>query len=273
MDAQDQHDFLSWQSSNKRGKLMSGMLVIVFGILFLLNALNFPIPNWIFSWEIIMIGVGLVVLVRHKFRKFLGYAIIAIGFLFVLKDWYPDIIRGQVVVAVGIIFIGLTMLFKSKNHENRFKRHWKRHAKHMEGMEGHEKWKKFGPYMEGINDLKDISKDDFIDAVSIFGGVQKNVVSKQFRGADIVTIFGGNELNLSQADFEQQVVLDITTIFGGTTLVVPSDWQLRSEVVTIFGSIEDKRKATPLQLDAVEKVIILRGSCIFGGIEVNSYGS
>lgn len=38
------------------------------------------------------------------------------------------------------------------------------------------------------------------------------------------------------------VTLEITTIFGGTKLIIPSNWEIKSEAVMIFGGIEDKRR-------------------------------
>jgi predicted membrane protein len=57
-------------------------------------------------------------------------------------------------------------------------------------------------------------------------------------------------------------------MFGGTKLIVPSDWDVQSGVVTIFGGIEDKRQ--PAQINPV-KVLYLDGTCIFGGVEIKSF--
>ncbi|MBM3416907.1 MAG: hypothetical protein FJY20_10820 [Bacteroidetes bacterium] len=52
------------------------------------------------------------------------------------------------------------------------------------------------------------------------------MLSKDFKGGDIVNIFGGTEFNLSQADIKGRVTLEVTTIFGGTKLIVPSHWEV-----------------------------------------------
>lgn len=259
LDAEEQHSYISWQQSNRRGKIATGMIFVFFGILYLMNASGVALEDWVISWQTIMISIGVVVLIKHKFRKLFGYAVIVVGTLFLFKEWYPELFNGKLIWGAGIIAVGLMFIFRPNHHRNdcehKFKRRWKKHHTYFSEMEN----------------LEQVSKDDFIDAVAIFGGVNKNVVSKQFRGADIVTIFGGSEINLSQADFTDKVVLDITMIFGGSTLVIPANWQLKSEMVTIFGGIEDKRAVTALMPDQEEKVVILRGTCLFGGIEINSY--
>lgn len=75
---------------------------------------------------------------------------------------------------------------------------------------------------------------EVVDIVSIFGGTKRNIISKEFKGGDAVAIFGGNDLILSQADFTGTATLDLTQIFGGTHLVVPANWKIQSEVVSIF---------------------------------------
>src|SRR5690606_24157016 len=98
----------------------------------------------------------------------------------------------------------------------------------------------------------------------IFGGSNKNILSKNFKGGNVVNIFGGSDLNLSQADIKGKAVLEITAIFGGTKLIVPSNWDVRPEIVTVFGGIEDKRQISPAS-ETPEKILVLKGTVIFGG--------
>ena len=107
-------------------------------------------------------------------------------------------------------------------------------------------------------------------SIFIFGGTKKNVLSKDFKGGDVVNVFGGTELNLTQADIKGTAVLELTTIFGGTKLIVPSNWSIKSEAVTIFGGIEDKRQL-PATQEAPEKLLLLRGTVLFGGIDIKSF--
>ena len=85
-----------------------------------------------------------------------------------------------------------------------------------------------------------------------------------------MNIFGGTELDLSQADFTGTAAIDLTTIFGGTKLLVPSNWSVKSEAVTIFGGIEDKRRMQSVT-EAPQKTLLLRGTVIFGGIDIKSF--
>jgi predicted membrane protein len=269
LNAEDQHHYLSWQKSHKRGKMAAGIIIVIYGTLFLLKELDVWLPSWTFSIGPIIMSVGLIVLIKHKFKVVFGYLLLLVGKLLLLKEIYPDKIDINLLWPILAILMGLGILFRSGRRPRCRNRHHHHHGRHHWKKE--ERWEKYRTYFEASSDLDNIAQDDFIDAVSIFGGVQKNVVSKRFRGADIVTIFGGNELNLSQADFNEQIVMDITNIFGGTTLTVPNNWELKSEIMTIFGSLEDKRPLKPQDTDLPTKVVILRGTCMFGGIEINSF--
>lgn len=243
---------------------MGGIFVVAVGVLFLLRAMEVNIPQWIFRWEMILIAVGFISLVKHRFRKGFGFVLMLIGGIFMVRSNFPDYIKPQLIWPVVIILFGLMIIFKPRKRrhdhkdcrKNRKRTDFRRHAEFMKYSE---------------ENLDQISKDDFIDSVTIFGGIKKNVVSKQFKGADIVTICGGSEINLHQADFEDKVIVEVTNIFGGMALIIPSNWQVKSELVSIFAGIEDKRPVHNAPSDISEKILILRGTCIFGGIEINSY--
>jgi len=259
LDAEDQHNYLSWHKGHRRGKIIGGIVVVIFGLLFLLREANVPIHKDLLSWQTILIAIGVIGLVKHKFKKIGGYILILLGGLFLFKEWYPDMINVKFIWPVLIIFFGLGMIFK-KHNPNRFKgRDWKNFKEKRNFMR------------QELENLETISPDDFIDSVSVFSGIKKNVVSKSFKGADVVTIFGGSEINLLQADFVDKAVIDVTCIFGGMTLTIPANWQVKSELTSIFGGIEDKSNKETSNLEVGEKILILKGTCLFGGIEINNF--
>jgi predicted membrane protein len=256
-----EHEILKAQKSHRRGKIAGGLAIVFFGIVYLLEQLGYHIPPYLLSWQMILIVIGIVVLIKHKFRKFHGYLLIIIGKLFLLSEWYPGIINGKIIFPIALILVGIMIAFSNKRCGRNKKRHrfsrenWKHiHEAHKRGYTAY-----------------NYNEEDFIDSVSFFGGITKTVVSKTFKGADIVSFFGGTDINLSQADFEGRIVIDVTNIFGGTTLTIPNNWEVISEVASIFGAFEDKRPQHQREVGEENKVLVLRGTCMFGGIEVNSF--
>lgn len=253
-----EQDVIKWQRGHRRAKIAAGILIIIFGTLFLLHRLDFPIPHYFFGWQMILIGVGFVSIIRHKFKKAFGYILMLIGGLFLFQSWYPQSFNKEIILPVIIIIIGLMVLFKPK------KKHWKHHHRNRFSRE---QWQRLHE-----KDLcVDSDSEDYMDSVTVFSGMKKNVTSQNFKGADIVTIFGGSEINFANADFQDTVVVDIVCVFAGANLNIPNNWQIKSDVTTIFGNIEDKRPTDLVQNAENKKVVILRGTCLFGGIDITSF--
>jgi predicted membrane protein len=241
-----------WEDGTQpNGRLWTGVFLLIIGGAALLKSFAFDMPVWLFSWQALLITIGLFVGVRHNFRGTGWFIMILIGGAFLINDFFLEGDLRKHMWPIVIIVAGLFFIFRPKRNFQEQRRKWE------------DQWK------ENLEDAAP-SKEDFIDATSIFGSTKKNILSKHFVGGDITNIFGGTELNLTQADIQGQAVVDITTIFGGAELFVPSHWMVKSEIVTIFGGVEDKRSVSTTD-DTVNKVLILKGTVIFGGIEIKSF--
>jgi predicted membrane protein len=255
---EDQHDFLSWEKGKNRGKLITGLLIMLFGVLFLMREMDVNVPRWIFSAPTILMAIGLVILIQHKFQKTSGYIVFAIGLIWRLNKSFPDMINMRIIIPCAIIIFGLSMIYKAKFGKSKSRKNWNK-------LNDDPKFSSF--FGDGKSQY---APEDFIDAVSIFGAVKKNVTTKNFKGADLFTLFGGTEINLSHADIQQKAFIDLTTIFGGAEIIVPSDWNVQSEIVSILGGVEDNRAARAVDTEN-QKTLVLKGTCVFGGVEIKSY--
>jgi hypothetical protein len=131
-------------------------------------------------------------------------------------------------------------------------------------------WGDWRQHQGVVTDNDASGEQDMIDSVSIFGSIRKNILSKNFRGGEVVSFLGGTELNLTQADLTKPAVLEMTQVFGGSKLIVPSNWTIQStELVSVFGGVDDKRMVS--QNVDPNKVLILKGTNVFGGLEIKSY--
>lgn len=233
---------------------LTGIALIATGILYFLDRtsqLNFPIR--FFSWELILIIVGIFVGEKSNFKGFSWLICIGLGLYFMLDEFYPGFDLRIYFGPLALIILGAYFLFGPRSTSKMRSRRRQNNSTTERGFAS-----------------DNAASDDYVDVVSVFGGVNKNVITKQFKGGEATSIFGGTELNLIQADFEGKVILELTQIFGGCTLVIPPHWDLKTEIVSIFGGVEDNR---PTQNAAVNtnKVILLKGTSIFGGIEIRSY--
>lgn len=264
-----------WEKGHRRGKIFGGIMIVLGGALFLAKELGAEIPVWVFTWKTALVAIGLIVGVRHGFRNPGWLALIIVGGVFMLTDIYPDLHIKPLIWPLVIIFIGLLVIFKPRRKYHHHWKKWQRH--HFRHYERHyQQYQNYQHQYDHHHNPFDrrgdgTNSDDYLDTTLMFGSIQKNIISKNFKGGDVTVIFGGVELNLSQADFEGQVTLELTQVLGGTKLIVPPNWEIKSELVSIMAGIEDKRPVMPNTSVDPNKVLMLRGNVIMGGIEIKSY--
>lgn len=233
-----------------------GIIVVAIGGLLLLDRLDYDlVPYWLISWKTLLIAIGVAVGIRKNFQGIGWIVLIVIGSFFFIED-IPGIdfeVR-RYVFPVVVISVGLVILFRST---------------FLKSSSPKNIWTVTD---EKKNDLfvdSSSSSEDEMNITSIFGGSKRRVFSKNFRGGQVTSIFGGSEIDLSQADIEGTVVVDMVNVFGGCKLIVPSNWELKSDITAILGGVDDKRKDPTSQSSG--KKLVLTGVCMFGGVDIKSY--
>ncbi len=248
------------QNDRSRSRVMMGLFLVAAGILILAEKMGAPVPDWLISWPMALIAIGFLIGLRHNFRNPAWIILMVVGGVNLIDRIAPELNFHNYIVPFIIIAIGLFLVLRPKGSSWGRGHEWRNRY----NEEKKETWENPSPGIAVENEA------DFIDSTSICGGVKKVILSKNFKGGDITCFMGGAELDLSQADIKSRVVVDVTQIFGGTKIIVPPTWNVKSEVAAVFGGIEDKRHIHTGNLNP-DKVVILRGTSIFGGIEIKSY--
>lgn len=241
-----------------------GIALLIFGAVMLLQSLGFFIPHWILSWPMFLIAFGVFIGQRHQFRNPSSLILIIIGLIFLAEEIFPRADFDDFVWPIAIIGVGMYLIIGKKKITN-----WGSHVEEQRSADL--AWdKRVDENNEPIP--PNASGDDYLDIVSIFGGVKKNILSKSFQGGEIVTIMGGAEIILTQSELSSAIVeLEITQVFGGTKIIVPPHWKVSSDVVAIFGGLEDKRPFMSSTAVSDEKHLMIKGTSIFGGIDIRSF--
>lgn len=243
------------------GHVWTGIFILLVGVAALLKASLTDLPDWVFSWQTFLIALGVFIGLKHNFRGGAWFILMLVGAAFLIRDFYPDLPIRRYIWPGILIAVGAMLILKPRR-----RRYW-------HGMDDQKKNPgATGVVTEEVPPADDGSEtpEDFVDATSVFGSAKKNIISKNFKGGDLVNIFGGTELDLTRADFKGTATIELTTIFGGAKLIVPSNWTIKSDAVTIFGGLEDKRNMQTIVNDP-DKTLVLRGTVIFGGIEIKSF--
>lgn len=230
-----------------------GVFLLVAGAIFLLRRLNVFLPEWLTSWQMIVIAVGIFIGFRKDFQGATWAIIVLVGTLFLINEFFVFGELRRFILPILLIGSGLFFIFRPKKTYNFVQYDASGNPADT-------------PLPSGVTP----TNEDFIDATSIFGGTKKKVFSKSFRGGDMVNIFGGSEIDLTQADFNGTAVIDVTILFGGATLLVPSHWNVVSNAVAILGEVKDKRAMTNIP-ENNNKTLLIKGTVIFGGVDVKSF--
>jgi len=253
----------------------TGILLLAVGVDYFLVDNN-VFPEWMWSWQVLLIGMGLFIGIRHNFRSPAWFILMVIGGVFLIKSdefakYFPGLNVNHI-WPLALIILGLFFILRPHPRHRRWQDHInsKVDSKIDEGLGIHGEPSDIKAETANSQPAQSILSEDYIDSTSIFGGVKKNIISKNFKGGDITNIMGGSEIDLTQADINGIVTIDLTQVFGGTKLIVPSNWQVKAQMAAIFGGVEDKRSIQNTALDP-NKILVLDGTSIFGGIEIRSY--
>ncbi|MDB5253098.1 MAG: hypothetical protein JWP27_2267 [Flaviaesturariibacter sp.] len=253
-----------WEDDRRRpeSRISTGLfLLLLGGVLFLRTSHIVTFPSWFFSWGTFCIGLGLVMAVKHRFRPGFWLFFLLVGAFSLIDKLDPSLRMDQYMWPLILMVIGLTFILRPR------KSSWRRCYRHERRS------RRFAMMATGgiEADMPEApDRGDIIDVTAVFGGVKKTVLTKNFRGGEVTSVMGGSEIDLTQADINGTVTIDVTTVFGGSKLIVPPTWDVQNDIAAVFGGVDDKRQVVGVSMDP-NKVLILEGTCVFGGIEIRSY--
>lgn len=255
-----------WEKQHRRGRLFAGLFIIGAGSLFLAREMGIYIPSWVFTWQIFLIVFGMFAVLKSGFRSIGGLIMMAIGASFLMRDYLPEYNFSHLLWPVVIILFGLFIMFRPRRGcppGRRMYRHRFRHYMHEQKWQQEKsQWQQPTP--------SSASSDDYLEITSVFSGVKKNIITKNFKGGEITCVCGGGEVNFTQSDIEEKAELEVTAVLGGVRLIVPAHWEIKSEITAFLGGVEDKRPVHK-EVMASPKTLVLKGTAVLGGIEINSF--
>lgn len=221
------------------------VLLILAGLIFLgknTGVINHGIFQFLASWQLILIALGVIQLFDREYVR--GSILILIGGVLLLPR-FGVIAFSQLHMfwPVILIMIGIGLIIRQH--------------------------RKYAPYRRDGAKEASVS-DGFVRSDILFSGAKTVILDPVFHGADLRNAFGGIEIDLRRTRLEaRETFIDIDCSFGGITLYVPDSWNVQLQVSTMFGSCEDERPHFSPDTDR-EHTVVLRGSVLFGGVEIKS---
>lgn len=230
----------SRECRSNSGILWGGAFVLVGTVLLLERMGLIPSFEWHRLWPVFLIIPGIVQLLQPG-RRASGGMLLALGILFELQMLGVAHVTWGEIWPVALIGIGLIMIWGTLERKN-------------------------------IPPAQVDPLTSFNETV-VFSGLERRVTSRTFRGGRVMTVFGGAELDMREADIDgTEATIEVNCIFGGCEIRVPETWSVVSAGQGMFGGYSDKthqRVADPAS-GAVNKTLVLRGAVVFGGVEIKN---
>jgi len=257
---------------HNNSNILAGLIIITIGAIYMLRNIGFPFPEWLFSWPSLLIVVGIYSGVKHNFRNNAWIFMIGLGLFFMSESYFSNIPflnnmpTREFLIPILIIAVGVIMVLRPNR---RFYGNRMMDGNFAENLEN--KIRSKSSNWQAYANAQGQDSNDFIHINSVFSGVQRTILSKNFQGGRISCVFGGAEIDLTQADFTGTTTLRLEAVFGGIKLIVPPHWQIINQIDGVFHGVDDKRRAPAGAYNDINKTLVLNGSAIFGGIEIRSY--
>ncbi|MFO7574825.1 MAG: DUF5668 domain-containing protein [Bacteroidales bacterium] len=222
-----------------------GVVLLMAGFFLLLRNTNiFPffIDNIIFSWQMLLIVIGLVITIGSS-DKTPGIIVMAVGAFFLLPQIFTDIFGAYRLFWPAVfITLGIIVIFGGQRVSRK------------------------------LFHRSDSGSDDFLDMINVFSGSDRQIMSNNFAGGEITCVFGGNKIDLTKSTLAPGVSeLEVTCVFGGTEIIVPEDWNVVLKITPILGGFSDERKFSPGRTFDPGRQLTIKGTVIFGGGELKCY--
>jgi hypothetical protein len=222
--------------------VIPGIIFVGIGALFLLNNLQiFPLHDLWRYWPAILIAVGMLKLVDSNYTqgRVFGGVLVGAGVVALAHTLGYITIRKQDLWPLILIGVGLLLLFQRT----------------LGGLDRVPRAAAVGGNLAGS---------------AVFSGGKQKITDQDFKGGEISAVFGGYELDLRKAHIQgDSAVLEISAVFGGVEIKIPDNWSVAVEASGIFGGIADETVHPDERMPGYKRLII-RGSAIFGGVEIKN---
>jgi len=219
------------------GRLLLGLVVVTLGALFLLDSADVLNANRAIdrSWPLLIVAAG----------------------VFTLAERPPSLARGSLLTGIGVVLLLFTTNLLDEDAWNYV---WPA-VLILIGLAIVLRWR-------GRVIPRGATDEDVIRATAIFGGSKLASTARQFHGAWLTAVFGGETLDLRGAQLAPEgASVNATVAFGGIDVLVPNDWRISVRSTPIFGGVEDKRDhSRPVAADA--PTLHIDAVTIFGGVEI-----
>lgn len=223
---------------NKIGSIVLGLVLIIIGVIFGINATGIADINIFFDgwWTLFIIIPCVIGLFKddEKTGSIIGI-VIGVCLLLGCQDILDFEIIWKLMIPFILVIIGLSIIFKDVLSSRVRK------------------------------EIKKINKGNLKEYYATFSWQTVNYADEEFEGCSLNAVFGGVKCDLTNAIIKENSVINVSAIFGGVTIYVPNNINVKISSTPIFGGVSDERKDK--SKDA-KTTIYINATSMFGGVEI-----
>ena len=91
METKENNKYNHYEHSHRSGRILSGFVLIGIGTVFLAKKMGVLIPDWVFTWQMLIIVIGVYIGPKRAFRG-IGWLIpVVVGSIFMLENFAPEL--------------------------------------------------------------------------------------------------------------------------------------------------------------------------------------
>lgn len=223
----------------KLSNVLWGIVLVVVGVIFGLNALDITNINLFFDgwWTLFIIVPSFIDLFKDKDKTgSLVGILIGVGLLLACQGILSFSLIWKLAFPVLLVVFGLSLIFKDV-------------------INGKIK-----------NKIKELNKNsNLTEYCATFGGQDLCFSGDKFEGCNLTAVFGGIKCDLRDAKLENETIINVTAVFGGIDILVPDDAVVKVKSFPLFGGVSNDSKN---RKQDSKKVIYVNANCMFGGVDI-----
>ena len=224
-------------------KIFLGIAVVAAGVIFLGSAFGFWSLESLSGWWTVLIIAPAIGSIISTGIQFWNTAAVAVGVWLLLKchpEWVPPEKINHFAIALALVAIGFWLIFSSLR------------TKHMR--------------TQLAQDGVPASEESHPTYTAVCSGAVYKNSSGHFTGGHFSAIFGGLDVDLSNAVINEEITIDVTAIFGGVDVYLPPNVRVEySDGASILGGIDNK---LPENSDTSAPLVHIKHLNFFGGTDL-----
>jgi predicted membrane protein len=249
--------------------VVAGIVLIALGVLFTLSSFDVIDAGSLGDyWPLFLMVPGFISFLwpRKNADRFWGATLFGIGSLFLLRNLGIIWIRFRHVWPVVLLALGVYLIWRALEG----RRPPVGDGGPGAGLGGR-------PHDGAIAGLDATSGlraaesagGDRLDEFAVFGGGDRMLRSKGFRGGNVTAIMGGFDIDLRDADIAgDSARIEMFVLMGGVDLKVPESWTVVIDVTPFMGGADYSAGSRRPPAEGPQKVLTVSGFVCMGGIEV-----